>query len=75
MCGVFDFKFKVSSELVRLENAKICQTNCVQEIISYYWVVFISILSFLVVCEDCGEICYPLVELTKWIGTKASFAT
>ena len=27
------------------------------------------------VCGDCGEICCPLVELTKWIGTKASFAT
>ena len=26
-------------------------------------------------CEDYGEICCPLVELTKWICTKASFAT
>ena len=25
----------LNSKLVRLENAKICQTNCVQEIIAY----------------------------------------
>ena len=65
----------LNSKLVLLENAKLCQTNCVQAIISYYWAVFVSILSFLIFfCGDCEEICCPLVELTKWICTKASFA-
>ena len=35
-----------------------------------------SILSFVIFPSgDCGEICSPSVELTKWIGTKASFTT